>query len=217
MEERVLNVTNGEYFNEYFLREFGGEALPFCEAMMDGKAAREVFSEEFVAVRAGELGVSEKEYEEKMEVFRVLLREKNGYSRLCLWFGKDTFCQMNLLTLLAFLDQIRYGGKVVLNLVDDESFERIGEGVVVDPKGYGEIYRLVFIERTMPESLGVLDPRGVALYFDYHSPQGALAERIRKCGKKTERELLYLLMEESKEYGLSDLQAKKLIKAYRIS
>ena len=35
----TLNITNGDAFNSYFINTFGAEALPFCEAMMDGNRA----------------------------------------------------------------------------------------------------------------------------------------------------------------------------------
>ena len=31
MVEKVLNITNGDCFNGYFISRFGGVAVPFCE------------------------------------------------------------------------------------------------------------------------------------------------------------------------------------------
>ena len=49
--------------------------------------------------------------------------KESSFSELDLWFGKDTFCQMNLLTLLAYLEEMGFCGQVVLNYVEDETFE----------------------------------------------------------------------------------------------
>ena len=44
MSGKILNITNGDAFNRYFLSEFGGDAIPFCEAMMDGDTVYEIYS-----------------------------------------------------------------------------------------------------------------------------------------------------------------------------
>ena len=109
MQKKTLNITNGDYFNEYLISKFGGAAIPFCEAMMDGETTADIFSEEFIALRARSLKVNKAEYRSKMYVYDYLCSD--DYQELRLWFGKDTFCQMNLLTLLAYLEQISYGGR----------------------------------------------------------------------------------------------------------
>ena len=101
MENKILNITNGDAFNSYFIKKFSLEALPFREAMMDGEAAPAIYSDEFVYARASSLNVTPEVYWENAVVFDAL--KNNEYSELVLYFGRDTFCQMNLLTLLAFL------------------------------------------------------------------------------------------------------------------
>ncbi len=36
------------------------------------------------------------------------------YKCIVLWFGEDMFCQMNLLTILSYLEQSRYEGEGIL-------------------------------------------------------------------------------------------------------
>ena len=209
----ILNVTNGDCFNEYFLAKFGGEAVPFCEAMMDGDTASEIYSDEFIKLRSKELGVGAEEYKSKMHAQTAL--QKN-YSELHLWFGKDTFCQTNLLTLLAYLEQIGYGGKVVLNYIDDESFEVIEENIPVTLGSYKKLYEDILMAKNRPADLGVLDTKSIELYFDYHSDSGELARLVRENSDKDDFTLICLLLENSKAYGLSDLQAGKIITKYKI-
>ena len=210
---KILNITNGDYFNEYFLKNFGGEAVPFCEAMMDGETASDIYSEEFVELRARMLGVSQEEYRSKMHVQAACM---NNYSELRLWFGKDTFCQTNLLTLLAYLEAIGYTGSVTLNYIDDETFEIQNGNVPVTLGCYRKLYESILITRQTSKNLGVLMPEAFELYFDYHSSEGKLARLVRDNFDMDEMTLICLLLENSKAYGLSDLQAKKLIKKYRI-
>ena len=188
MNSKILNVTNGEYFNEHFISEFGGTAVPLCAEL---------------------LGVTENEYRAKMYVYDTL--KNNDYQTICMWFGKDTFCQMNLLTLLAYLEQIGYQGELKLNYVDDETFEVLESDIDVKLGVYSKIYEDVLISKTVPDDVGVLCARSIDLYFDYHSADGQLAKLIRANANKEKTALLILLLEHSKEYGLSDLQAEKLI------
>lgn len=210
-----LNITNGDYFNEYFLSKVGGKAIPFCEAMMDGNAVSEIYSHKFIELRSKELNVTAEEYRAKMHVHDALADSK--YAELSLWFGKDTFCQMNLLTILAYLEQIEYDGKVALNYIDDETFEVIEDNIPVALGSYKKLYEDILIAKKQPTDLGVLDVKAIKLYFDYHSENGALARLIKENSDKDDLAIICLLIENSKEYGLSDLQAQKLINEYRIS
>lgn len=210
----ILNITNGDYFNDYFLSKLGGAAVPFCEAMMDGDAIPDIYSDEFIELRSKELCVSTEEYKVKMHVPKALA--ENKYNELRLWFGKDTFCQTNLLTLLAYLEQIGYGGQVFLNYIDDENFEVLEENISVTLDSYKRIYEDILITKKHPTNLGVLDAEGIELYFDYLSDTGALAQLVRENSDKDDLNLVCLLLENSKAYGLSDLQAGKLVEKYRV-
>lgn len=209
MAEKVLNITNGDYFNEYFLSKFGGIAVPFCEAMMDGECVADIYSDEFIKLRTQALNVDESEYREKMYAYDIL--NKEAFDAICLWFGKDTFCQMNLLTLLAYLEQIGYSGDVILNYIDDEAFEVVKSDIEIRLGAYKRIYNEIFISKIIPDNVGALSQRAIELYFDYHSDNGALVNLARANSDKSKMELIVLLLEKSKDYGLSDLQAEKII------
>lgn len=214
MSKNTLNITNGDAFNRHFLAKFGGKSIPFREAMMDGEAVADIFSKEFINLRSAAHNVSGEEYNSNLLIKDAL--QKENYTELCLWFGKDTFCQANLLTLLAYLEQIKYGGNIVLNYIDDETFELIEGNIQIELGAYGEIYKEIFILNKMPQSIGVLSYRAMELYFDYRSENGALAKIVRENSDRDEESLLILLLGNSKEYGLSDIQAKKLIERNRI-
>ena len=99
----ILNITNGDYFNRYFLEklnsQYEGNAIPFREAMIQGNTEKEVFSDAFIRTRAYALSVDEAFYREKAEDILKLAKTHQDYDKLCLWFGKDSFCQLNLLVL----------------------------------------------------------------------------------------------------------------------
>ena len=215
MKNKILNITNGEYFNDYFLENFGEESVPFCEVMMDGDTTSEIFSESFINLRAKELNVSEQEYHSKMHVYNKLFNQENAYSKLCLWFGKDTFCQLNLLTLLAFLEQINYRGEIALNYINDDTFETLQSDIDLSLGNYQNIYKSILINKIKPQYLGVLIENAIDLYFDYKSSNGTLARAVKENLNLDEYSLIVFLLKISKEYGLSDIQAKKLIDKYK--
>ena len=209
MNNNILNITNGDCFNEYFLSKFGGEAVPFCEAMMDGDTVSDIYSEEFINLRSRELYVSSEEYRAKMHIYYAM--NEKVYTELHLWFGKDAFCQVNLLTLLAYLEQIEFAGKVILNYIDDETFEVIEADIDVKLGLYKELYEDILISKQAPSEVGVLVVKAIDMYFEYLSDAGMLVQLIKENADMDKMNLVKLLLENSKEYGLSDLQAERII------
>ena len=208
MDNKILNITNGEYFNEYYISKFGGLSVPFCEVMMDGETIANIYSQQFIELRAKSLNITENEYKSKMYVYNIL---NNNYPSICLWFGKDAFCQVNLLTLLAYLEQIGYQGELKLNYIDDETFEVLESIIDVKLGAYSKIYEDILILKKVPQDVGILIARAIELFFDYHSDNGELSKLVRANANKERMELILLLLAKSKEYGLSDLQVEKLI------
>ena len=208
--DKILNITNGDVFNRYLLSKIGGEAVPFRESMMDGETVSEVYSDAFIETRAKEHCVSVEDYKSKM-----LPNDICEYSKLNLWFGKDTFCQANLLTLLAYLEQTQYAGEIALNYIDDETFEVLEADIKVELSGYENLYNEILIKKNDLKDIGVLDLNAIELYFDYHSSEGALAKIVRENSEREDVEIIRILLEKSKKYGLSDIQAAKLIKKYK--
>ena len=76
---------------------------------------------------------------------------------------------------------------------------------------YSKIYQDVLISKNLPSDVGVLCYRAIELYFDYRSDTGILAGIVKANYHKDKMELIGLLLQKSKDYGLSDLQAERLI------
>ena len=209
MSRNVLNITNGDCFNGYFISHFGGVAVPFCEAVIDGDVVDDIYSDQFVALRARCLGVTESQYRSKMWAYDAL--NKGGFTDVCLWFGKDTFCQVNLVTMLAYLEQIGFDGNTTLNYIDDRTFKTVEADIDVNLGGYKDLYRQILIEKIMPKDVGVLSKKAIEQYFDYHNKDGNLAILARKNCGKSKSELIQLLQKEGEEYGLTIAQLEKII------
>ena len=207
----MLNITNGDYFNNYFKDNIDACALPFREAMMQGCATKKIFSKEFISARAISLGVQENEYLKNCADLLLAIKDLKDEGQIDLWFGADTFCQLNLLTLLAYLEQVSFKGKVFLHTIDDETFEIIGKKTQVKLGVYNQIYNDVILNKRTPKDYGALSKRGVDLYFDYLSTSGFLAKIVKDNANLTKKEIVVKLLQSSKDYGLSDVLAGELI------
>lgn len=212
----LLNITNGDYLNDKLSKENEGEFFPFREAIIQGEVTSTVLNGDFIRIRAKCLGVIEELYKEKAKELLEFSLRNEKYSKLKLWFGADTFCQLNLLTLLAFLEQLNYAGQIELVIIDDETGNILKDGISVKLGQYLKIYQAVLIKKQKPDVLGVIDKRAIELYFDFLSPNGELATMIHKNKNLTEEELVVLILENSKDYGLSDLNVKELISRVKI-
>lgn len=209
----MLYITNGDAFNAHLQKEKGVIAIPFREAMMAGEVPdTPIFSNSFIRIRASHHGVRETEYRTKT----VAPLSKVGSNSLTLYFGRDTFCQMNLLTLLAYLEEMGSKAEIALNIIDDETFSVLKENIPVALGGYRDIYKTVLIKHEMPTHFGVIDERSVSLFFDYLSAEGFLAQTVRKHSEESEIALITRLLTVSADYGLSDTMAKDLIKKYKV-
>lgn len=215
----ILHITNGDYFHRFFLdnynAKYAGDAIVFREAMIQGDTEKEVLSNAFISTRAKALNVDEKFYKENAKDLLDFCDSHKNYSQLCLWFGRDSFCQLNLLTLLALLEKIHYQGKISLYIIDDESGAILEENIPVLLGNYQDIYEKILIQRIPAPAIshfGVICKQAIVLYYDYLSNDGALAKYVLENKEKDETTLIKELLLKTKEYGLSDLNIIELIK-----
>ena len=78
------------------------------------------FDEDFIKTRAEGHNSSVESYTKGNDPLKTFTKE---YKCIVLWFGEDMFCQMNLLTLLSYLEQSCYEGKVYLNSFREDEFK----------------------------------------------------------------------------------------------
>ena len=208
----MLNILNGKaMYDDFFAKGLlkKGVYIPFNEAMCIGGAIGDIFSEEFFRQRSQMLGV---EYEDYYKITVISLAPLlNGDSNeIVLWFDGDMFCQINLLTILAYLDMKGYSGKVIFNLVGGK-FE-IVSAIQIDFKGYYEIYKRVLIDKTMPEKIDLpIMERGIALYLSLQKEDNEIARYIKVHSNENEIELVKGLSGKFCEYGLGDTQNQDLV------
>lgn len=209
----TLNILNGQMMYEHFKKHhlFVDNALyvPFNEAMCSGEASADIFSEEFNKLRCQAHGISKEKYIKiTLEPLQYLFEGRG--SEIVLWFDEDMFCQINLLTLLAYLDQIDYRKKVKLNLVDQEY--NLTGSFLLDAVGYKETYKQVMLYKNFPENINLpVLRKGVKLYLEYLKENNEIIEYIRQNENVDTDILIKKLIKKFPEYGLGDTQYLELI------
>ncbi|GEN54411.1 AraC family transcriptional regulator [Halobacillus faecis] len=215
---QTLHILNGEEMERFFQSKEcmkGKPMIPFNEAMCAGETCETIFSNTFIKRRALMHGVSEGEYRQKtVEKLEAVFDE--GREHLTLWFDEDMFCQINLLTLLAWLDQIGYESKVELCLVT-QKFEPLASHTL-HVEGYHSLYKQVLINRTMPQEVSLPALRkGMELYLHYKDVDNELVGFIQHHPELPEEKLVELMIITFQEYGLGDVQYFQLIRNVRAS
>jgi hypothetical protein len=213
---------NGQGLHNYFKQnslDKHGIYQPFNEAMCIGEVAEDIFSSEFNKYRCAAHQITINQYNEVVLKPLQMLFE-NQCTHIILWFDEDMFCQINLLTILGYLDQIKYHRRITFNLIS-RHFKK--ETMVLDSfelqaKGYKEIYKQVMINRSSPENINLaVMKNGINLYFQYLKDENEITEYIRQNANLNSDILLSELFKTFPQYGLGDTQYKQLIERHKRS
>lgn len=210
----IINITNGSYLNSYLQNKYPNETfIPFNEAMIEGNPILPIFSDDFINERCQTHQVSKESYFENIEDFLTFSKNITSYESIVLWFGKDMFCQVNLLTVLAYLHQENYHNPIYLNLIDEETYEII-EQISIPKINYLDIYHKFFIEQQMIHCQ--LTDLNQAMY-DFFNYTNELIAFIKENNHLSNDDLEIILIEKTKKYGLGDTQIHKMIQKYKIN
>ena len=182
-----------------------GRLVSFNEAMCAGEVTENIFSAAFIEKRCKAHKAAVPEYNEKIIGLLDALTDV-GISKIVLWFDFDMFCQINLLTVLAYLDQIFFSGDIVLKLVNT-NFEKEKE-YQINIHGYYELYKSVMIQKSMPANIIIPElEKGVRLYLNYIKPNNEIIQYIKEHRDVQPADLTGVFP----QYGLGDIQYNELI------
>ena len=213
---KVINITNGQYFNDYISKKNEGLFIPFNEALIQGNPKYPLFNNEFIIERTKTHYKDDSkthEYLNNMESFLSKSNELNLCDEIRLWFGEDTFCVINLLGLLTYLEQLEYQNKIILNVIDDETYKVLKSGICIQLGTFSISYKsLVSKNEFISTGYPIID-KGINDYLYLKSKNNHLYKYIKENKTKlSEQELLINLLNETKEYGLSDVILLEMIK-----
>ncbi|MDD9784608.1 AraC family transcriptional regulator [Priestia megaterium] len=208
----ILNILNGQVMHEVFQTHqlMGkGDYISFNEAMCSHETSVAIFSDEFKGLRALGHKVSKQEYENFTMAPLKLLFERE-YKCIVLWFGDDMFCQMNMLTVLAYLEQVAYKGKIFFNMINEITY-RI-ETIEIFLSSYKKVYQQVLINHQFPKIQVISSMfQGIGLYMEYIKDDNEIVTYIRENEGQSQNELLKNLFQSFPQYGLGDVQYLKII------
>ena len=208
----IINITSGTYLNAYLQKKYPNEVfVPFNEAMIEGNPLFPIFDENFLIERCNTHEVSKDDYKKNMHDFLEFKNHIHEYDSIVLWFGKDMFCQLNLLTVLAYLNQENYLNSIQFNLIDEENYEIIKQ-IHIPKDNYLDIYYHLFIEHQMISCQ--LNDLNQAIH-DYFNYTNEIIDFIKENKQLSNQELEIKLMNQTKKYGLGDTQIHKLIQKYK--
>lgn len=230
---KKLNVLNGEALKEYFNKNFSAgeeDIISFNECLVDGGLHKDIFSEEFFIIRKNFItkyyDVSEEVYNEKASEFNSLLN--NTYDKIILWVDFDMFCQINMLTILAYLDYKHFEGAVTVNIIKQDFYccssfsDIIEEKIELDSlDNFYNLYLDILIEKNFqristnqyPDIFKQLSQlkEGIKLYINYKSTNREIRDFISERRSKSRLEILKDLIKYLNKYGLGDIQYMKIL------
>ena len=217
-DEDVLNVFNGQHmYDEFHKNKLMGNSdyVPFNEAMCVHPTSKPIFDDEFIRLRAEGHGETVENYKKVVvEPLKPLIQNQNKYKYIVLWFGEDVFCQMNLLTLLAYLEQIKYKGKIFLNSFRDDEFKVSQTELYLG--SYEKVYEDVLLNQQKPtQKLLPVMYQAIELHLSMLKEDNSVKKYIKNHPHLPERELVKQLFTVFPALGYGDVQYIEIIREVR--
>ena len=207
-----INIVSGDAMAEYGQNLGFKNCTIFGEAMIDGTVKDAVpFSQSFIGERAKVHGIHPDKYRKKCA--QQLLKMRAG-DDVHVYFGEDLFCQLNLITLLAFLEKQGID-KVTYHVVFEDEMKETALIENLETQGFSEIYKAVLINHTTASVPLEIMEKGISLYLDYLDENGKLATFIRSCETDSVLQLTIKIIKQLPEYGLGEEQCSYVVNKYR--
>lgn len=208
----VLHILNGQALHEIMASSHvmaNTNFTSFNEAMCVHEVSEGIFDQQFRKLRAKGHESSISEYEEiVIKPLKMLI--ENMFDTIVLWFGEDMFCQMNVLTILAYLEQQKYQGDVIVcSFKEDEwnvTLEKIQLGM------FAEIYQSVLVEQDPIQIHGHPTLQmAIDVYIELLQEDNRVTRLISEHQQMPETELIKRLFENFPEIGYGDTQYMEII------
>ena len=207
-----INIVSGDAMAEYGQNLGFKNCTVFGEAMINGTVKDSIpFSQSFINERAKVHGIHPDKYRKKCA--QQLLKMRAG-DEVHVYFGEDLFCQLNLITLLAFLEKQGID-KVTYHVVFEDDMKETALIENVSTVGFSEIYKAVLINHTTASVPLEIMEKGIMLYMDYLDEGGKLATFIRSNETDSVLQLTVKIIKQLPEYGLGTEQCAYVINKYR--
>ena len=207
----VIHIISGDTMNEYSEKlGFSGHVVVMNEEMMSGPCVPEVFSNEFIKTRSSFRSIHPDKYRKHTATPFLKMRKDDDVH---LWFGKDMFCQINMLTVLAYLEKLGVEKAIYHEVFEDEMTEI--SKLEISTKNFSNAYESVLINHEFYASSVESINNAQSLYFETITLDGPLCDFIRENKDDSILALTIKIIRSYAQYGLSDVQCKRLIENIR--
>lgn len=200
------------------IKDLYPNGAPMRETMIAGPSDSEIFSPAFIKARALYHNESEAEYANKV-IGALPQRAQLLSEELTLVFGFEAFCQMNLLTILAYLAQLGRELPVTIKLIDEfKNNQELRSFAFSAFQNAEHWYKTLLIDKKAFKSDPLLWPemkKAAALYLTLQEEQNEITDIIDENSALSETALVKLLLTWDKDYGLSDELFLDLIRKRR--
>ncbi len=219
----VLHIANGTALKAYLTNKCSvhEEIIAFNESMITGESNEKIFSDTFFQMRARSLNVEYDQYV-KSTVAELDKLLKKPYDKITLWFDEDMFCQINLLTLCAYLDYINYEGIVQLNIIRQDFWNYndllalVIKSYELNLQGYYSLYQDVMLRKTFntKSSYRAIKEmeKGIKLYENYVSDNSEIRSAIVDMIKdnRSREFIVKEIIKKYPNYGIGDYNIELL-------
>ncbi len=207
-----INIISGEAMAEYSQELGFKNYVAFNESMIDGKVTEGTpFSQNFINERAKVHGIHADKYRKRCA--QGLLKMRAG-DEVHVYFGEDLFCQLNLITVLAYLEKLGVQ-KVTYHVIFEDEMKETALIENLETAGFSEIYKAVLVRH---ESIAVpleITSKALMLYSDYLDDNGRLASLIKANPEDSVLQLTVKIIKQMAEYGLGTEQCANVIERVR--
>ncbi len=203
-----INILSGDAMVSY-AQQLGikDHIIAFGEAIITGRVSGEPMSNEFINARVASLNTSADKYRKRISQPLSKLRSNDDVH---LWFGKDMFCQMNLVCVLAVLESKGIEKATFHEVFEDEMAEKsVSE---IQTHGFIQCYNEILVNHnsfiTPQDSINNV----LEMYFEFiNADKGPLISFIKENPDDSVLTLTVKIIKAYAEYGLGDVQCKDLI------
>ncbi len=210
MEEKVMHIASGQSVADDLISKGVCNVYAFNEAMCEGHPTKDIYSYTFCVERANAYGISLDEYYDRHVDLTV-----DGIEEMHLYFDYDMFCCMNVITLLAYLEQICYKGNIIFHLVEQNGTANVLDTFVIQLGKYYDLYENVLILQKFDECDIDYINQGIKLYLNYKQEDNEIISYIKKHHDLDKTKLCKDLLQKFMNYGLGDITFLKLIDTYK--
>lgn len=207
----ILVITSGEAMLPHFSQKFPTYAvIPMNEAMCEGAATKKIFSDKFNEMRASVHAVSKSAYMDKIACY-FAPKALKGYDQIELYFDYDMFCGINIITLLAYFEQIKTNAEINFNLIsygaDVLSTTHIKLG------RYRRLYSRVIVKHKKSKAIVPITDKVIEDYLSFTANTNPITVFIEKNRALSDIDLCVLVIknQDFADYGLGDTQIYKMI------